>query len=95
MIVFSNFRSTTLWKAFVLNAMVASLTIYIALASKKYLDNIQDIDETNPDQLNPDQLNTNWFSATLTIIVTFCTSIISYTIMFILFGFGGSMLSNT
>ena len=90
MIVFSNFRSTTLWKAFVLNAMVASLTIYIALASKKYLDNIEDIDETNPDQLN-----TNWFSATLTIIVTFCTSIISYIIMFILFGFGGSMLSNT
>jgi len=83
MVVFSHFRSTTLWKAFVLNALTASLIIYIALTIKEYLDKIDD------------HGSSNWFSGILTIIVTFCTSIVSYLIMFILFGYGGGMLADT
>jgi uncharacterized membrane protein len=81
MAIFSNFKSDTLWKAFILNSLTATITIYIAIILKEYLDKV-----------NKDK-NNDWFNSIIILIITFCTSMITYLIMFFLFGFGISLIS--
>ena len=88
MVLIKHFRSTTIWKAFVLNAICTTLTIYIAVTVKEYLDRI-DYDKNDD--------NVSKYSSTLntilTILVTFFTSLLSYYIMYLIFGYGGGMLT--
>ena len=90
MVLIHHFHSTSLWKAFILNSMVTSLVILIAITLKSNLDNYISVDDTT----NIHRI-TNWYSITITLLVTFCTTLIAYLIMYLLFGFGGGMLSES
>ena len=85
MVLIHHFHSTSLWKAFVLNSMITSLIILIAITLKSTLDSI-DKDKKVTERIN-------WFSVTVTLLVTFGTTLLAYLIMYITFGFGGGMLS--
>lgn len=87
MVLIHHFNSTSLWKAFVLNSMVTSLVILIAITLKSNLDNYITVDDKTSRRGV-----TNWYNTTITLLVTFCTTLISYLIMYLLFGFGGGML---
>ena len=89
MVLIKHFQSTSIWKAFVLNAMAASLTIYIAITTKAYLDkyNISPNEKSDIDNIS------TLYNSILTLMITFCTVLLSYIIMYQIFGFGGGMLS--
>jgi hypothetical protein len=89
MVLIKHFRSTSLWKAFVLNAICTTLTIYIAVTVNNYLDKI----DKNNDDKNNDKYTTI-LNTILTLLITFCTALLSYYIMYITFGYGGGMLSS-
>jgi hypothetical protein len=82
MAIISNFKNDTLWKAFILNSLTSTVTIYIAIILKEYLDKI-----------NTDKNINDWFNSIIIVVTTFCTSMFSYIIMFFLFGFGTSLVS--
>ena len=90
MILIHHFNSTTMWKAFTLNALVTSLIILIAITVQRRLDNNLGI---NPNE--PPLKTINWYSITVTLLITFGTSLMAYLIMYIVFGFGGGMLVNS
>ena len=96
-----HFKASNVWKAFVLNSIAASLVIFIALTTKKtfdsYTDDHGDDDVTDNDH-NVDKYNkvvqkTNPLSVFLTLTSTFVTSMIAYTVMYVLFGFGSGMIA--
>ena len=87
MVLIHDFNSTSLWKAFVLNSLVTSLVILIAITLKSNLDSYIDVDKKTK---IPNRID--WFSLIITLLVTFCTTLIAYLIMYVLFGFGGGML---
>jgi len=76
--IIHNFRSSNIWKAFVLNSIAASLVIFIAMTTKKNLDKYTGSDVV---------------SVVLTLSTTFVTSMIAFTIMFVIFGFGAGMIT--
>ena len=82
-------RSTNIWKAFLLNSMASTLLIFIAVTIKDRYDTFvtkkhQHIIRT-----------TNFKSMTLTLIGMFLASMVAYTFMWFVFGFGGGMLVGT
>lgn len=93
-----HFTSSTIWKAFVLNSIAASLVIFIAVTTKNIFDSYFDDngdDDIEDDDHNVDkkQKHTNPLSVFLTLTSTFMTSMLAYTILYVLFGFGGGMIS--
>ncbi len=93
--IIHHFRASTFWKAFVLNSIAASLVIFIALTTKKNFDTFH---VGNDDEyiIDPKKIvqRTNFASIFLTLASTFVTSMAAYTIMYVLFGFGGGLLAN-
>lgn len=81
------FESTTVWRAFFLNSIVSALIIFLAIYTKENLD--KHTDE------NISKRQTTATSVIITIIVTFIASMLAYTFMYFVFGFGGSMLVRT
>jgi len=88
MVLVHHFNSTNLWKAFILNSILTSLLILIAIVVKKRIDLELDLDS---DDSNQKQFN--WYGVTVTLLITFGTSLLAYLIMYVVFGFGGGMLS--
>ena len=88
MVLIHHFNSTTLWKAFILNALATSLVILIAIVVKRRLDNRLNVDPKQPVE------KFNWYSVTVTLLITFGTSLSAYLIMYIVFGFGRGMLAD-
>lgn len=88
MVLIHHFNSTILWKAFVLNALTTSLVILIAIIVKRRLDIDLNVDPKQSVE------KFNWYSVTVTLLITFGTSLSAYLIMYIVFGFGGGMLAN-
>lgn len=99
MTLIHGFQSTTVWKAFALNSIVASLIIIVAIYIKSYFDIFSDINTkkvTNEDgekvyiikRVSPIK------GAVITMITTFSTAFITYTIMYFVFGFGRGMMVN-
>ncbi len=86
----NNFRSTNIWKAFILNSLAASIVIVIGISIKSHFDTytVKNTDENNIER------ETNFKSISLTIFFTFAASLLAYTIMYFIFGFGGGMLTN-
>ena len=82
------FRSTTIWKAFVLNSMVPSLVILIAISVKSRFDKYYDNDD------NEIKKKTSWKGIFAMLIATFITSMLAYTIMYFVFGYGDAMTIN-
>ena len=91
MVLIHHFKSTTLWKAFILNALTTSLVILIAIIVKRRLDEDLNVNPNQPVQKS----SFNWYSITVTMLITIGTSLIAYLMMYVVFGFGGGMLAST
>jgi hypothetical protein len=93
-----DFKADQIWKAFILNSLSQSTIILIAILIKQQLDSIyiKHAEEENDIKhvLKGELLQTTWWSVLLTFIVTFIASLSCYWIMYLLFGFGGGMLTN-
>ena len=98
-----NFKSTNIWKAFILNSIATTIIIFVSITTKNYLDHYTTINynaslnskNTTKDIIDQDHKiirQTNFQSVLITLLITFSTSMLAYTIMYILFGFGGGML---
>lgn len=81
-------RSTNIWRAFLLNSIVSTLVIFIAVTVKGKYDKLTDKDD------NIIYRRSNYKSTILTLLVPFMASMAAYTFMYIMFGFGGGMLVN-
>jgi len=90
----SGFKSTNIWKAFILNSIASSLVIIIALTVKSNFDTISNNKDINKDTNDDVKQQTNFKSIILTIVATFISSMIAYSTMYFLFGYGGGMLVN-
>lgn len=80
-----NFRSTNIWNAFILNSIAAAIVIVIGITVKDHFDTYTKDDSKITRK-------TNFTSISLTVLFTFLTSFLAYTIMYLVFGFGGGML---
>ena len=90
-----NFRATDVWKAFILNSLLTSMIILVSITSKQYLDNfIDDDDIDNMNTKGKNVRNTDFKNILISFLLTFMICMISYTIMYYTFGFGGGLLSN-
>ena len=78
--------ATTIWKAFVLNALLSSLVIVLTIQVKTQLDYYYDPDP------NKRLIHTSARSLLLTFLVCFVTAFLAYLCMHAIFGFGGGML---
>ena len=86
-----SFKSTTIRNAFILNSLASTITIVVAILLKneynQYFENhTGDIKKIKQVKLTFSQI------ATL-MVITFFTSMITYTLLYVLFGFGGGMLA--
>ena len=93
-----HFKASNVWKAFVLNSIAASLVIFIALTTKKTFDNYTGDNDVTDNDHNIDKdsrvvQKTNPLSVFLTLASTFMTSMIAFTVMYVLFGFGSGMIA--
>lgn len=83
--IIHNFKATSVWKAFALNSMAATLVIFIAITVKGKFDNY--VDKDNKQVIR----HTTWSSVIFTLFFTFLASMAAYTAMYFTFGFGGAM----
>ena len=96
MVLIKHFHSTNIWNAFILNSIASSLVIVFALTVKDFLNLYTNI---NPDKINDKDNNMKmkvkitWYNILIIFIVTFFISMIAYTLMYFIFGFGGGMLA--
>ena len=89
MTIFSDLRSTTICKAFFLNAIVTALVVVVTITAKSLLD------KSEIDDKGKVKHGLSVRSVTVTFIVSVTACILSYMAMYVLFGFGGGMLINT
>ena len=82
-----NFQSTTIWKAFLLNAIATTVIVLAALIIKDHLQRYVDVfgREVTGTQ--------NIRELAITLGVTFASAIITYTFLYYIFGFGQGMLA--
>ena len=73
------FKANTFLKAFILNALSSSIIASVAITVKDRLDTYTKYD-----------INLKIF---LTFVITFFITLISFSFMYMLFGFGGGMLA--
>ena len=91
--LFHHFQASNIWKAFVLNSIATTMVIFIALTVKQEFDTYHVVD--NDDDDNKKQTSKpkpNFASVFLTLSTTFVVSMLAYTIMYTLFGFGVGMI---
>lgn len=88
MVLISGFTSTTVWKAFFLNALATSIAISIALIIKTKFERYVDIHG------NRITNNTSLQNIVLGFMVTFIATFFTFISLHIIFGFGGGMLAN-
>lgn len=74
------FRATTFLKAFLLDAIIVTLSTFVGYITHFYIDKNHDIPV--------------WINLIITLIVAFTNCLLVYIIMFYLFAFGGGMLTN-
>lgn len=86
-----NFRATDVWKAFILNSLLTSVIILVSITSKQYLDNFIEDDHTN--ETGKNIRKTSPQNILISFLLTFIISMLSYTIMYYIFGFGGGMIT--
>ena len=88
--LFTGFRSTNVWNAFTLNAIVIMLSTLMAIEAKSFFTK-EELSVTPEGKVVS---RTTWKSVLAILIITFATAFVSYTIMYFLFAFGGGMLIN-
>jgi uncharacterized BrkB/YihY/UPF0761 family membrane protein len=82
-----NFHATNVWYAFILNSILTSIIIVVSITTKQTLDNFVYKDAVQDNK-------TTFGNIILTFIVTFIISMISFSLMYFIFGFGGGLLVN-
>ena len=92
MALISGFRSTSVLKAFILNSIASSLVIIIALTVKTRFDTFSNKNDKDTQYVKQ---HTNLKSILLTVTATFISSMLAYTAMYFIFGYGGGMLVNS
>ena len=75
-----NFKENTVFNAFILAGIFQAILLSLILSTQRIVDKSKMSDFLK------------WFSS---IMYIFLITIISYTIMYLIFGFGGGMLSNS
>lgn len=83
------FKSTSIWKAFILNSLASSLIILLAISIKDHLDSFTD------DKGRLIHRKTTPRNLLLTFIVTFIATLGAYILLYFLFGYGGGFLVNS
>jgi ABC-type spermidine/putrescine transport system permease subunit I len=83
------FKATSIWKAFILQAVAATIIIFIAVTLKTKYDKYTDI---RGEQVFS---SITWKSVVFTLLFTFAAALFAYATMFWIFGFGGGMLVQT
>ena len=83
-----NFKSTTILNAFILNSIAAALTIFVAMVTKENLDKYVIEKDGNLKR------KTTFLGAVFTILLTFTVSMITFGLMYFVFGYGGGMKVN-
>lgn len=81
------FKGTTIFKAFLLNALTSALVIVLAIEVNVYL-------RTRTDEDEDETKSNNHVNVLMVLGVTFATTFIAYVVMFALFGFGEAMTVN-
>ena len=89
MVLIHNFKSTTRWKAFILNSFAASLSIVVALMVKSYFDVYTD------DKGNIITVRIKYFYYLITFLITFIATFSSYFLLYLFFGYGGGQLTQS
>lgn len=87
-----NFKSTNIWKAFILNSLVSTITILMAIILKSQFDKYTFNSSSNSGSHNSINLKTSWIGIIITLIFTFFASFLSYTFLHIIFGYGNSLI---
>lgn len=85
--LYTGFRSTNIWKAFILNSIASSIIIFVAIYLKTSLDNYTD------DNGNKVEIKTTWKSIIITMCVTFIATFITYSLLWLTLGFGQGMIA--
>ena len=85
-----HFKSTNVWNAFILNSIAAAIVIVISISVKDHFDTYI-VDNNDSNKITR---KTNFTSISLTVLCTFLTSFLAYTIMYFIFGFGGGMITS-
>ena len=78
MALIKGFKATNIFHAFILNSIAVALATVIGIETKK-----------NTEQNHQDY---EWERVLITFIVTFGSCILTYTMLHIIFGYGGGML---
>ena len=78
-------KSTTIWKAFFLNALASTMIIFIAVTVKEKFDTFKNKKDEEIVRI------TSFKSIGFTLIAT----MIAYTLMYIIFGYGGGLMVST
>lgn len=78
-------KSTTIWKAFFLNALASTMIIFIAVTVKEKFD-------TFKKKKDEEIVRTTSFKS---IGFTLIATMIVYTLMYIIFGYGGGLMVST
>ena len=84
--LFHNLTATTFFKAFILNAIAASLIATLSIQTREYLDQVG--------RKAKGGWNLSDFTKSLIVlIVSFISSLFVYFVLFLITGFGGGMLA--
>lgn len=88
--------STTVWKAFFLNSLVSTLVVIIAITVKSSMDKYTGVKTEKGKNAHITEISRSTSAAgiVVTIIATFCASMLGYTLMHIVFGYGGGQLAS-
>ena len=78
-----DFKATTIWKAFILNAIAIGLSTGITLAVKYKLDQVKALRRKI------------WIKVIVAIAVAGAIAFLSFTILHFIFGFGGGMIASS
>lgn len=82
------FQSTTVWKAFILNAAATSIAVSVALIIKMKYDRYIDDSGREIKEI------TSTTGVFMTFAITFIATFLAYTALHFIFGYGGGQLVN-
>jgi len=92
------FKATNRTNAFILNSLRAALVIVLTITAKDYFDKyttIIKISHTGDDDEHKIIIRqTSLKSLLISFLVAFTVSMLAFTILYIIFGFGGGLLTN-
>ncbi len=92
------FKATNRTNAFILNSFRAALVIVLTIAAKDYFDKYVEIDVKHKDDNDDDHTviirNTNIKSLLISFLVAFSVSMLAFITLYVVFGFGGGLLTN-